>query len=700
MSAFLSRLVADGGVVFSPLLPWEVLAGGAGLLLALVVFGLVRRMRGMGWRIIPLSVLLIAVLNPRLVVEERQPLADIVAVIVDRSDSQKVGTRAQQTDEALEALQQKLAEFSSLDVRVGTVESKAGVDEGTRLFAVLDRMLSDIPRRRLAGVIAITDGQIADPPNEENIAALGVPVHTLLTGRPDENDRRLIVESAPAFEMIDKKARVVVRVEDRKATMGARTRLSIRRDGGAVETIDIPLNRPHTLLVPVDHGGATVLDMEAEATEGELSMINNRAVVSINGIRDRLRVLLISGEPHAGERTWRNLLKADSSVDLVHFTILRPSDKSDMTPLNELALIVFPMRELFENKLKDFDLVIFDRFQGHWLPEDYYDRLARYVRDGGALLVAGAGGGQAQNQFPYDMSDIGEALKGVLPAVPTGEYINEGFLPTPSETGRRHPITAGLSGGGAEPPRWGRWMRQERAVFQDGDILLTGAGKDPLLLVRKIDDGRVGQLLSDTIWLWARGYEGGGPYSELIRRLAHWLMKEPELEEESLQADIAGNRLTVHARSLSRDVGSAVVTTPDGARKTLPFEDRGAGMFVAGMEVDSMGIYRIDEGGRSVVVVHGMLNALETADLRASDAVMKPVAKASDGGIFWLRDGLPSLRRVADQARTTGEGWIGLSERRESEVTALYETALFPGVLLLLGGLGGFLWAWRRESRQ
>ena len=100
--------------------------------------------------------------------------------------------------------------------------------------------------------------------------------------------------------------------------------------------------------------------------------------MQINGVRDRLRVLLVSGEPHAGERTWRNLLKSDASVDLVHFTILRPPEKQDGVPVDELSLIAFPTRELFIEKIEDFDLIIFDRYRRRGiLPSLYLENIAQ-----------------------------------------------------------------------------------------------------------------------------------------------------------------------------------------------------------------------------------------------------------------------------------------------------------------------------------
>jgi hypothetical protein len=148
--------------------------------------------------------------------------------------------------------------------------------------------------------------------------------------------------------------------------------------------------------VTLDRGGMNVLQFELAEEAGELTTRNNSAIVQINGVRDRLSVLLVSGEPNAGQRTWRNLLKSDPAVDLVHFTILRPPDRHDGVPVNELSLIAFPTRELFVDKIDEFDLIIFDRYRRRGiLPNSYFSNIARYVAEGGALLGGGrAGTGQ------------------------------------------------------------------------------------------------------------------------------------------------------------------------------------------------------------------------------------------------------------------------------------------------------------------
>ncbi len=197
---------------------------------------------------------------------------------------------------------------------------------------------------------------------------------------------------------------------------------------------------------------------------GELTTINNSVAVTVNGIRDRLRVLLISGEPHIGGRTWRNFLKSDPAVDLVHFTILRSPNKMDGTPNSELALIAFPVHELFDLKLKSFDLVIFDRFRRQSLiPDEYLDNIATYVENGGALLISNATN-ETIPQLTFS------PLARILPAEPTGNLLTGSFVPDLSPVGQRHPVTAALPD---EMPRkdWGPWFRQIDSRVTKGDRL-------------------------------------------------------------------------------------------------------------------------------------------------------------------------------------------------------------------------------------
>ena len=295
---------------------------------------------------------------------------------------------------------------------------------GTNLFADLNSALANTPPDRLAGVIMITDGQVHDVPKSAQTLGFDAPVHALLTGQPDEFDRRIEVLKAPRYGIVGSTRDIEARVVEtgRRGRAGERVTLKIRREGQPDETRTTQIGRTVPIQMPFPHAGQNIVEIELETAPGELTPANNRVVVVAEGVRENLRVLLVSGEPHAGERVWRNLLKSDAAVDLVHFTILRPPQKQDGTPIHQLSLIAFPTRELFSEKIKDFDLIIFDRYQHRDILQLlYYENIARYVEQGGALLVA------AGDDYAGQMSLSRTPLSVVLPATPTGRVLEQPF---------------------------------------------------------------------------------------------------------------------------------------------------------------------------------------------------------------------------------------------------------------------------------
>ena len=690
-------------IAFSPLFPWWIIVPLAAASALLVLYALWRRARGVTWRALVLAVAIAALTNPALVAEDREGLPDVAVVVVDDSQSQGIGDRRAQTEAAAALVAERLEGFGNLEVRVVRVGSEvgtAGGDVGTQLFRALSQTLSDVPPDQVAGAIFITDGQVHDTPEQPDQVSLGAPLHVLLTGSREEGDRRLIVKQAPSYGIVGGVLELTVRVEDTAARDGetpgiARIRLS--QDGGEARTHRVMVGRDETIPFTLEHGGSNIVELEVEPGSRELTLQNNRAVISVSGVRDRLRVLLVSGLPHAGERTWRNLLKADPSVDLVHFTILRPPEKQDGTSVRELSLIAFPTRELFEVKLDDFDLIIFDRYRrrGVLLPV-YVDNIARYVQAGGALLEA------AGPAFASPLSLYRTPLGSVLPAAPTGKTYQEGFRPALTEKGRRHPVTAELEGRnppGGEPT-WGRWFRMIEAERVSGTTLLDGPNERPLLVLDRVGKGRVAQLLSDHAWLWARGFEGGGPQAEMLRRVAHWLMKEPDLEEEDLRATAVGNRITIERRSLVPDGPPVAITSPSGLREEVVLDEQGDGRAIAVYAASETGLFRLDDGLHTTVAAIGAINPREFADVRATADVLRPITEAKGGKISWLSDrSVPDLRRVRPGRPAFGREWIGLVANEAYFVTGVRQASLFPPLLLLLLVLGGLMVAWRREGR-
>ena len=689
-------------VEFLPFVPWPVLWALAAL--GIVLLGLLfwRSRRGAILRFSSYSLLLLAIANPHLKQEDREPLNDVLAVVVDDSQSQAIAGRTARTAELRKELEERLKAFPNLDVRwVNSASTSADSErDGTMLFTDLAQALADVPPDRLAGVVMITDGEVHDVPASAAGLGFNAPVHALLTGKPGEFDRRLQVLSAPRFGIVGSSQDIEVKVTDTTAAgTGGPVKLTVTHQGQPPALRSVRLGETIAIPVNIDHAGPNIVEIEAEGAPGELTTVNNRAVLTVEGVRENLRVLLVSGEPHAGERTWRNMLKSDASVDLVHFTILRPPEKQDGTPINQLSLIAFPTRELFQEKLDQFDLIIFDRYQRRGvLPLLYLENVARYVEKGGAVLVS------AGEDYASALSLYRSPLGQILPAVPSGRVIEEPFKPGLTELGQKHPVTSDLPGAGGDEPSWGRWFRTVEVDPRDAEVLMKGAQGKPLLVIGQRGEGRVALLLSDHAWLWARGYEGGGPYTDLLRRLAHWLMKEPDLEEETLKATSRGQTLSIERRSIKDEIEPVTVTAPSGKEETVTLDKGERGLWRKAITASEQGVYRVSSGKLASVVTVGNANARELAAVTATDAVLSPLLSETGGGSFWLgRDDaqaakLPRLVMLRGGHVMHGDDWLGLHKRDAYHVKGVRLFPLFTG-LLALGLLLGLLAAtWFREG--
>ncbi len=738
------------GLQFQPLLPAWLLWPLALLCAAATLLALLRRSRGAGWRGLAFALLLLWLGGPLLMRQDWRPLPQTLLVAVDRSGSMQAGDRASIAGRAAAAIEAEARRIPGLGLRVITVGSgdpaaregdPGGLDTGadgiappaeggTRLVGAIERAAAGIPAGegggRIAAVVAITDGEASDPPPRPPAGQRSppfpsgnpdTPLHVLIPAAGEQTDRRLRVLQAPPFGIVGHDATLRVQVEDLGAAPGtaATATLTLKRDGDAPISREVAVGQPQDITVPVTRPGPMLLALSVSTLPGEVSTLNNQAVVQINGVRDRLRVLLVSGAPNQGERVWRRLLKADPSVDLVHFTILRPPDKDDTTPLNELALIAFPVRELFQEKIDRFDLIILDGFENRGiLPMAYLRNIADFVRAGGGLLVTAGpefiGPGSLQN------TPLGDILPEHVPE--EGGLVEQRYQPAPTALGRRHPVTEGLPqmppagalpGAGTRGAGWGPWYRalaaDPAAAAGGAQVLMTGPAQAPLLVLDRVEQGRVALLLSDQIWLWSRGEDGGGPQAELLRRLAHWLMKEPDLEEEQLSAVIAGGRLTAIRRSVASAAAARVtVIAPDGTRAALDLQPRPDGTAAAALPAAAIGIWEVTDGHQRAFAAARPADPLELSDLRATATVLAGLVRGTGGSVGWLGDhpdrlAIPALRLVGPGEPASGPGWIGLRRHGAHLVTGLQATALLPAWAVLPLSLLLLLLAWWREGR-
>ena len=640
-------------------------------------------------RTILIFIILICIANPIIISENRENIPDTVAVLLDLSPSQNINNRKETAKIIYENIKNQLNKIENLDIRLKTIYGK----NGTKIFGPLTSMIGDIPNDRIAGAIIITDGQIQDTPNNLNSYNFKAPIHFLLSGKKEEKDRRLIIESAPRFGIVGEDIEINIKIED-ISTNVPNALVSINMNDDSKQSRSIPIGEIIKITLPLDRAGITTLNIEVEPGPEELTLQNNKAVVEINAIRERLKVMLISGEPNMGLRSWRNLLNSDPSVDLIHFTILRPPNKQDLTPVGELSLIPFPTRELFQLNLKDFDLIIFDQYHLRGiLPQYYLKNVVEYVVNGGALLDT------AGPAYAGDSSLSRTLLQNILPTEPTGKVITQEFVPNITNEGSRHPVTANLKED-EDQSSWGPWYRMVEGLTISGDVLLEGPDNRPLLVLNRIGQGRVAQILSDQSWVWSRSENNKGPQADLLRRLVHWLMKEPELEENELSAKVENDTIVISRNSLIIDNKPVSLISPSNEKLELPLEELGNGKQIGKILSPEEGIWKLSSGGSSISIIVGNYNSSEYLDVITTDKIIKPVKDYTKGSITWVtHEYTPNIKPVTlDKIKNKSKN-IQLIKNEKYFIKSLQQTSLTPWYIVLILSIILLFSAWYRESR-
>ncbi len=638
-------------------------------------------------------IIILSLANPVIMSENRESLPDTVAVILDLSPSQSINDRKKNALEVYENLKNQLGKINNLEVRYKTING----EKGTNIFNPLSSLIGDIPDNRLAGAIIITDGQIQDVP-EINALNFPAPINFLITGNKNEYDRRLIIEESPRFGIVGEEVTIKLRVEDINADV-PNALVTINMNDKDKQSRSIPIGESVNITLPLERAGITSLNIEVEEGKNELTLKNNQIVISINAIRERLKVMLVSGEPNMGLRNWRNLLNSDPSVDLIHFTILRPPNKQDLTPVGELSLIPFPSRELFQLNLNSFDLIIFDQYHLRGiLPQYYLKNIVEYVVNGGALLDT-AGPAYAG---PYSLSL--SPLQSILPTEPTGEVVVEEFVPKITNYGLRHPVTANLQeiNGDKIENNWGSWFRMVEGLAVDGDVLLEGPENRPLLVLNRIGQGRVAQILSDQSWVWTRSDSNKGPQADLLRRLVHWLMKEPDLEENELSAKFENNTLIIRKNSLIPDLNSVKIISPSNETDLIDLEDIGSGQQIAKIPEPEPGIWKLSSGNSNISVIIGNYNSAEFNDVRATDKSIELLAESTLGSIKWInteRNTSLKINHIEKNKITNNNKNIKLYKNEQFFVQSMDQIPLAPWYLALILSIVLLFLSWYRESR-
>ena len=688
-------------IAFDPLLSigW-IIALGILMFIAALAAG-IGRLRSYFLRLLAGLFIVLALVNPQTVIEDREPLQDAVLVIKDESESMQLGGREDASNKAYTSLLEQLKADPTLEVNTAIIRPDS---DGTRLTSSLIDGLGNMPANRLAGVIAITDGQIHDlPANPEDLLPEGVPFHSVIIGEENARDRRISAIVAPRYGLVGEQAEFELRVDD-PGHNGERAQIEIKLNGVTKARFPATIGNRISIPIEIERRGSNTVELTVKPVDGELTLNNNVFVAEISGIRDRMRVLLVTGEPHNGGRSWRNLLKSDPAVDLVQFTILtNPRVKNTNARQSELSLIAFPTRQLFEEKLTEFDLIIFDHFKRRFQPSRsgrstpilspyYLQNVSQYVEDGGALLVA------TGPAFAADESIYRSPLAAVLPSRPTGETTNEAFKPELNAKGRRHPITASFSG--KDDKTWGKWFRIIDNKPISGNVLMEGPDAAPLLVIDKIGKGRVAMLMSDQAWLWSKGFDGGGPYSEMFRRTAHWLMGEPDLDAEKLTATAENGLLAIERRTLEDRNPKVTVKKPDGTSERVTLSKTADGIYRGSVKSAGQGAYRLESGDVSTITAIGTLNPKEYAQLQPTTDILSSLSSNTGGSQhpIGLSGKSPEIRRVKAGRKLSNPNALSLVAHEDYTVRASKRSPLAPGWLFFILALLCLLGAWRREG--
>ena len=693
--------------------------------LGLLVVELRRRERGgvgiVLTGVLSLLALTLAVLRPVRIAAKESVVGPKVVVLADVSRSMALpdgahGTRADRRDKALEAL---LRHAKDARVQIlgfgdgapkpferGSQSPSANARAPRSDLTTALQALARSPEERPSAIVVISDGRLDDPPEELTrqslealVRPLGVPIHAIATTEeapPDASIRRVAVAGA-AVAHVPFPLHVEVGCAGGLAcgdlTVTAR---ELREEGApallASGIVKLKDGRGTVdLTVTIDRAGTRILEVSVESPSGDTIPENDRRLLTFHVAREHVRILHVAGRPTSDVRALRERLKSDASVDVVAFFILRTPTDNPQADAQDLALIPFPVDELFTEHLASFDAVVLQDFDAQpYGLEKHLPALARYVRDGGGLIMVGGpnsfvGGGYAD-------SPLGNA-NGVLPVRLNGASNataadTTSFEPSWTDQGRAAPLLAPLRAivGEELPAMPGANIlgdaRGGTTVLWTHPTRKTPTGAPmPVLAVGEQGAGRTIALGIDGGWrlqfspLGAR--TAGRGYGALWDGLLGWLMRDPRFEPAQIElvgGCTAGIPVTVRAhllldpgrppptfsldlvrldraRSNEKPVHRELLSDPTGTTElTLP--PLAAGAYLARLRVGADG-----SGGSTDSEIACETGGDEWADSRPDPQRLRALADAAGGTFATAGDDLthiplPSSTTVSAERHT------------------------------------------------
>ncbi len=639
-------------------------------------------------------ILLLLALNPLINSMKKLYHKDILILIYDKSQSVIETKKLEQLLKVKSAIKEKAKQVEKLEIVEIEVDNLNNINDekiDTKIITKLQKSFQTIEKDRVAGVIIVTDGIIHDL---EKIEAdfINIPIHFFLLGEKNERDRSIITESVPEYAIVGKPINFKFKASDEN--YNGKVEASFFLDGVNVLTKNFVPNIYHEIKLPISHAGENLLEIKISNHPDEITFSNNYRVLKINGIHEKLRVMLISGEPNMGLRNWRNILNSDPSIELLHFTILRPPSKRDLTPVKELALIPFPSQELFSADISKFSLIILDQYslQGI-LPKKYLNNIVDYVIDGGAILnISG-------KEYLTDRSLLNSPLANILPTKPQ-EYVLGSFLPTLTNYGKRHPITNKLEKSFTER-QWGKWYSFIKADKVSGKTLMK-AYNYPLLIINEVSKGRVAQILSDQSWIWKKDRENKGPLLELLRNTMHWLLKTPELQENYLEVFKNESLVTLNLNSINVGNTTAIITPPSGKSFSALMQDDKNGSLIGKFESKEYGKFNLEVNNIKKNFYLGITESKELEKVLSSTFLINSFFKKNKKypySITWLGDGIPKITKIYSKNNIAGNNWIGILEKNVQKKDTFINKEYFNWLLMMPLLLLLLFICWFKENR-
>jgi uncharacterized membrane protein len=759
------RLIADWRLTFGTQLgrgTLVLLGVAATLAVALSAVALLRDRRGttrrilalVGLRVAAVAACLLVCLQPKLEFGQVSIVPNYVAVLVDSSRSMTVAppnrgpTRAERAAALIASAGTTFTDWENAGHKVELFSfgealapaSRASLPppkaEATRIGEALSELRTRFSGRDLGAVVLVSDGidngRIGrgplDADTRKTLEALGAPVHTVFVGEDELRDLSVAAVLADDFAFV----RTPVKLEAllRHSGLGGKmVEVSLLRDGRLIDGKAVLLGKDSaqekvSFDVTPDHPGNYVFEIKTPVLSGEALDSNNSQVFTLKVIRDRVRVLHVCGRPSWNERFLRSMLRLNPNVDLVSFFILRTDTDEMALGHDEMSLIPFPYKEIFDEQLKSFDLLIFDNFnyKPYWV-EPFLPGVRAYIEGGGALAMVG--GDLSFASGLYGESAVHEVLPVDLTGIAhdgPGAFTTDTFKPRLTPEGRNHPVTSLSLDEKTNESLWAglpqlTGINRVAGLLPGARALLvhpsqkSADGKPaPVLAVSDVGRGRTLALLTDTAWQWGFQAAGSGDDARAFQRFwegaIRWLVRDPALALLHIDLDKVeyrrGQSVSARVRTLRADYTPAaavdvvlelrtaeasetapplrslkVTTGADGeAQFTLASLDPGAYRLTGTATLDGRAARE-----QSAFVIRPEGHELD--DVVARDGVLREIAQASGGDFHDGAFGSPRVkpaRKVRVGSLRTVEIWSN------------------PLMLLLAVGLLAAEWTLRRRT--